>query len=68
VTRTQRWALALASVAALMAALDQLVVAVIAFMAWEARASGPMLPVKLFADRTLSAANMAAFSEGGSRC
>jgi EmrB/QacA subfamily drug resistance transporter len=36
-------------------------VATIAFIAWEARASDPMLPVKLFADRTFSAANLAAF-------
>jgi EmrB/QacA subfamily drug resistance transporter len=36
-------------------------VATIAFLAWEARASEPMLPVKLFADRTFSAASIAAF-------
>ncbi|HEY0933930.1 MAG TPA: DHA2 family efflux MFS transporter permease subunit, partial [Trebonia sp.] len=33
----------------------------VAFVTWEVRASEPMLPVRLFADRTFSAANSAIF-------
>jgi len=35
--------------------------ATVAFVAWEARAREPMLPIRLFADRTFSAASIAAF-------
>jgi EmrB/QacA subfamily drug resistance transporter len=35
--------------------------ATVAFLTWEARASEPMLPVRLFADRTFSAATIAGF-------
>jgi EmrB/QacA subfamily drug resistance transporter len=35
--------------------------ATIAFLAWEAHVNEPMLPVRLFADRTFSAASIAAF-------
>jgi EmrB/QacA subfamily drug resistance transporter len=35
--------------------------AAVAFLAWETRTSEPMLPVRLFADRTFSAASIAAF-------
>jgi EmrB/QacA subfamily drug resistance transporter len=35
--------------------------ATIAFLVWEARANEPMLPLRLFADRTFSAAGIAAF-------
>jgi EmrB/QacA subfamily drug resistance transporter len=36
-------------------------VATTAFLAWEARASEPMLPLRLFADRTFSTGSIAAF-------
>jgi EmrB/QacA subfamily drug resistance transporter len=35
--------------------------ATVAFIAWEARVTEPMLPIKLFANRTFSAANIASF-------
>lgn len=43
------------------AALGAGALATAAFVAWEARAAEPMLPITLFADRTFAAANIAAF-------
>ncbi len=46
--------------AGIVATLAAGVVLLAAFVAWERRAAAPMLPMRLFADRTFSAANAAA--------